>query len=50
VYIFRRRDLQLLGSFETGAGNHEMAVDSKGNLYSVDGYSRKVLRFLKRAS
>jgi DNA-binding beta-propeller fold protein YncE len=50
VYVFRRRDLQLLGSFETGAGNHEIAVDSKGNLYSVDGYSRKVLRFQKSAS
>jgi DNA-binding beta-propeller fold protein YncE len=45
VFVFRRRDLRLLGSFETGRGNHEMAVDSKGRLYTVDGYSRGPQRF-----
>ena len=46
VFIFRRTDLQLLGSFENGRGNHEIAVDSKGNIYTVDGYSRGPQRFL----
>jgi len=45
IYIFRRRDLKLLGSFETVNGHHEMAVDSKGNLYTTDGRSRKPLRY-----
>ena len=46
IYVFRRSDLELLGSFENGRGNHEIAVDSKGNLYTVDGYSRGPQRFL----
>jgi DNA-binding beta-propeller fold protein YncE len=45
IYIYRRADLALLGSFETVAGHHEMAVDSKGNLYTTDGRSRKPLRY-----
>src|SRR5262245_34902688 len=35
VYIFNRRDLRLIGSFNTPTGHHEMAVDSKGNLYTT---------------
>jgi hypothetical protein len=46
VFIYRRSDLQLLGTFENGRGNHDMAVDSKGNLYTVDGYSRGPQKFL----
>jgi hypothetical protein len=46
IFIFRRTDLQLLGSFENGRGNHEIAVDSKGNIYTVDGYSRGPQRLL----
>jgi DNA-binding beta-propeller fold protein YncE len=49
IFIFRRADLQLLGSFENGRGNHEIAVDSKGNIYTVDGYSRGPQRFLFQA-
>ena len=46
IYIYRRSDLQLLGSFDTVGGHHEMAVDSKGNIYTTDGRSRKPLRYL----
>jgi hypothetical protein len=46
LYIFRRSDLQFLGSFETLGGHHEMAVDSKGNIYTSDGRSRKPWRYL----
>jgi len=46
IYIFRRSDLTLLGSFDTVAGHHEMAVDSKGNIYTTDGRSRKPMRYL----
>jgi len=46
IYILRRSDLQLLGSFDTVAGHHEMAVDSKGNIYTTDGRSRKPMRYL----
>ena len=45
IFVFRRSDLQLLGSVET-RGNHEIAVDSTGNIYTVDGYSRTVQRYL----
>jgi DNA-binding beta-propeller fold protein YncE len=48
IYIFRRADLQLLGSFET-RGNHEIAVDTRGNIYSVDGYSRSPQRYLLKS-
>jgi hypothetical protein len=35
IWIFRRRDLQLLGSFPTRTGgNHYLTVDSKGNIYN----------------
>jgi hypothetical protein len=50
IFIFRRSDLQWLGTFENGRGNHEIAVDSKGNLYTVDGYSRGPQRFLLKGS
>jgi DNA-binding beta-propeller fold protein YncE len=40
IFVYRRSDLQLLGAIENGRGNHEIAVDSKGNIYTVDGYSR----------
>jgi hypothetical protein len=46
IFIFRRSDLQLVGEFENGRGNHEMAVDSKGNIYTVDGYSRGPQKFV----
>jgi hypothetical protein len=46
LYIFRRSDLQLLGSVDTVAGHHEMVVDSTGNLYTTDGRSRKPMRYL----
>jgi hypothetical protein len=46
IYIFRRSDLELLGSFDTVAGHHEMAVDSKGNIYTTDGRSRRPMRYL----
>ena len=45
IYIYRRRDLKLLGSFDTVNGHHEMAVDSKGNIYTSDGRSRKPLKY-----
>ena len=35
IWIFRRVDLQLLGSFPTETGaNHYLTVDSKGNIYN----------------
>ena len=35
IWIFRRRDLQMLGSFPTKTGsNHYLTVDSKGNIYN----------------
>jgi DNA-binding beta-propeller fold protein YncE len=35
IWIFRRRDLQLLGSFPTKArANHYLTVDSHGNIYN----------------
>jgi len=35
ILIYRRRDLQLLGSFPTRTNaNHYLAVDSKGNIYN----------------
>ena len=35
IWIFRRRDLQLLGSFPTKTGaNHYLTVDSEGNIYN----------------
>ena len=46
IFIFRRSDLQLVGEFENGRGNHEMASDSKGNIYTVDGYSRGPQKFV----
>jgi DNA-binding beta-propeller fold protein YncE len=46
IYIYRRSDLQLLGSVDTVAGHHEMAVDSKGNIYTTDGRSRTPMRYL----
>ena len=46
IYVYRRSDLHLLGSFDTVAGHHEMAVDSKGNIYTTDGRSRKPMRYL----
>jgi DNA-binding beta-propeller fold protein YncE len=49
VYVFRRSDLQLLGSFET-KGNHEIATDSRGNLYTVDGYSRRPLKYALKSA
>ena len=45
IYIFNRKDLTLLGSFDTVAGHHEMSVDSKGNIYTTDGRSRKPMRY-----
>jgi DNA-binding beta-propeller fold protein YncE len=36
IMIYRRRDLQLLGSIPTDTGaNHYIAVDSKGNIYNT---------------
>ena len=46
LYIFRRSDLRFLGSFETLGGHHEMAVDSKGNIYTSDGRSRTPWRYV----
>ena len=35
IWIFRRRDFQLLGSFPTKTGaNHYLTVDSEGNIYN----------------
>jgi hypothetical protein len=35
IWIFRRRDLQLLGSFPTKSrANHYLTVDSRGNIYN----------------
>lgn len=45
VFIYQRSDLQLVGAFESGRGNHDIAVDSKGNIYTVDGYSRGPQKF-----
>ena len=50
IFIFRRSDLELLGTFENGRGNHEMATDSKGNIYTVDGYSRGPQKFQLNAA
>src|SRR5262249_1439209 len=44
ILIFRRRDLQLLGSFPTKTGaNHYLTVDSKGNIYN-SGLQKFVLK------
>jgi WD40 repeat protein len=45
IYIYRRSDLQLLGSFDTDNGHHEMSVDSNGNIYTSDGRSRRPVRY-----
>ena len=51
IYILERRSLQLVGEVDTRGEHHEMAVDSKGNIYTVDGYSRWPERYLyKKAS
>ena len=46
IYILDRQTLQVLGAVDTRSGNHEMAVDSTGNIYTVDGYSRWPERYL----
>ena len=46
IYIVDRRTLELVGDIDTRGGNHEMAVDSTGNIYTVDGYSRWPERYL----
>ena len=37
VWMFRRRDLQLLGSFDARGLHHLAGADSKGNLYASGG-------------
>ena len=46
IYILDRQSLELVGAVDTRGGNHEMAVDSVGNIYTVDGYSRWPERYL----
>ena len=46
IYIVDRRTLELVGDIDTRGGNHEMAVDLTGNIYTVDGYSRWPERYL----
>ena len=46
IYILDRRTLERVGDVDTRGGNHEMAVDSAGNIYTVDGYSRWPERYL----
>ena len=46
IYILDRRTLERVGDIDTRGGNHEMAVDSTGNIYTVDGYSRWPERYL----
>ena len=46
IYIVDRQSLELVGAVDTRGGNHEMAVDSTGNIYTVDGYSRWPERYL----
>ena len=45
IWILRRSDLQLLGSFESGGTHHIAGADSKGNLYTT-GRSGMPERFL----
>ena len=36
IWIFRRRDLQVMGSFRTNTNaNHYLTVDSQGNMYNT---------------
>lgn len=47
IWILRRSDLEVVGSFDSGRGNHHMAgADSKGNLYTTGGRNPKKFRFL----
>lgn len=46
ITILDRRTLAQVGAIDTRGGNHEMAVDSAGNIYTVDGYSRWPERYL----
>ena len=46
IYVLDRLTLEVLGATDTRGGNHEMAVDSAGNIYTVDGYSRWPERYL----
>lgn len=46
VYVLDRSTLERVADVDTRGGNHEMAVDSAGNLYTVDGYSRWPERYL----
>jgi len=46
IYIVDRRTLEIVGDVDTQGGNHEMDVDSQGNIYTVDGYSRWPERYL----
>ena len=50
IYILERRTLQLVGEVDTRGGHHEMAVDSNGNIYTVDGFARWPERYLYKAS
>lgn len=46
IYIVDRQTSQIVGDVDTRGGNHEMDVDSQGNIYTVDGYSRWPERYL----
>ncbi len=46
IYIVDRQTLELVSEVDTRGGNHEMDVDSQGNIYTVDGYSRWPERYL----
>ena len=53
IWILNRADLRVLGSFDS-AGNHYIAVDSKGNIYTngrrdPDGQRRPQRYVLKSA-
>ncbi len=48
IYILDRHSLELVGEIDTVAGHHEMAVDSRGNIYTVDGFMRAPMRYLYR--
>jgi hypothetical protein len=45
IWILRRRDLQVLGSFDVGGSHHMTGADSKGNLYTTGRRSPEKFQF-----
>jgi len=45
IYILDRKTLKLLGTLDTVGSQHELAVDSKMNIYTASGRQRDTRRY-----